>query len=66
MRVLFPKKGSNNRRKGALIRWKRKLSEATSRIRLLEQERAKPVTKCKSAQRLMLLKLIVRNLKNSR
>ena len=53
VRMLFPEKGSNNRRKGALIRWKRELSEATSRIRLLEQERDKLVTKCKSAQRSM-------------
>ena len=49
VRMPFPEKGSNNRRKGALIRWKRELSEATSRIRLLEQERDKLVTKCKSA-----------------
>ena len=53
VRMPFPEKGSNNRRKGALIRWKRELSEATSRIRLLEQERDKLVTKCKSAQRSM-------------
>ena len=66
MRVPFQKKGSNDRRKSALIRWKRELSEATSGIRLLEQERAKLVTKCKSAQRLMQRKLTVRNLKNSR
>ncbi|XP_060574205.1 splicing regulatory glutamine/lysine-rich protein 1-like [Ruditapes philippinarum] len=41
----------NNRRKGALIRWKRELSEATSRIRLLEQERSKLLKRYKSTQR---------------
>ena len=49
VKVPFP----SNRRKGALIRWKRELSEATSRIRVLEQERAKLITKYKSARRSM-------------
>ena len=52
LRVRLPHlHGRNNRRKGALIRWKRELSEATSRIRLLEQERSKLKTKFKSTQR---------------
>ena len=41
----------NNRRKAALRRWKRDMSEATSRIRLLEQERSKLFKKYKSARR---------------
>ena len=41
----------SNRRKGALLRWKRELSEATSRIRLLEQERVKLMKRYKSTQR---------------
>ncbi|XP_060569222.1 trichohyalin-like [Ruditapes philippinarum] len=49
LRVRIP--FQNNRRKGALIRWKRELSEATSRIRLLEQERSKLLKRYKSTQR---------------
>lgn len=41
----------NNRRKAALLRWKREMSEATSRIRLLEQERSKLMKKYKTTQR---------------
>lgn len=41
----------NNRREGALRRWKRELSEAKSRVRLLEQERDSILKKCRSTQR---------------
>ena len=39
------------RRKGALLRWKREVSSAQSRIRQLEQERVGLKTKLRSAQR---------------
>ena len=42
---------NSGKRKGALKRWKRDISEAHSRIRLLEQERDKSLTKVKTAQR---------------
>jgi hypothetical protein len=41
----------NNRKKAAKRRWKRELSEANSRIRLLEQERSKLMTRYRSTQR---------------
>ncbi|KAH3874466.1 hypothetical protein DPMN_037710, partial [Dreissena polymorpha] len=41
----------NNKKKAAKRRWKRGLSEANSRIRLLERERSKLMTRYRSTQR---------------
>ena len=41
----------NNRRKGALVRWKRELSEANLRIRKLEMEREELRKRCRTSQR---------------
>lgn len=49
--IRFDFQKANGKRKGALKRWKRDISEAHSRIRLLEQERDKLLTKVKTAQR---------------